>query len=297
MPPAKEARRVTLVGLAANALLCIMKLIVGFAAHSSGLISDAVNSASDVLNTLIAMVGVRIGSKQADSDHPYGHARFECVASLLLSFLVFITGLGIGWNGLKSIFSGTESLEIPGIPALVAALVVCAVKEALYWYTIRSAKKLGSLALKASAWDHRSDVFASLGVFIGILGSRLGVAVLDAVAGVVISILILRVAVNIFLEAVSQTVDQACEPELEQKFRMAALSVAGVMRLDELRSRRFGSGVYVDMEIAVDGRLSLREAHDISERVHDAVEECEPTTRHCMVHVNPYTEEASAPGE
>jgi divalent metal cation (Fe/Co/Zn/Cd) transporter len=223
------------------------------------------------------MVGVRIGSKQADSDHPYGHARFECVASLLLSFLVFITGLGIGWNGLKSIFSGTESLEIPGIPALVAALVVCAVKEALYWYTIRSAKKLGSLALKASAWDHRSDVFASLGVFI--------------------SILILRVAVNIFLEAVSQTVDQACEPELEQKFRMAALSVAGVMRLDELRSRRFGSGVYVDMEIAVDGRLSLREAHDISERVHDAVEECEPTTRHCMVHVNPYTEEASAPGE
>ncbi len=293
MQSVKEARRVTLVGLAANALLCAMKLAVGFLAHSGGLISDAVNSASDVLNTLIAMIGVRLGNKQADPEHPYGHARFECVASILLSFLVFMTGLGIGWNGLKAIFAGDGSLEAPGLPALVAALVCCVVKEALYWYTIRSAKRLDSLALKASAWDHRSDVFASVGVFVGILGARLGITVLDAVASVVISLLILRVAVNIFREALSQTVDQACEPELEERFRMAALSVAGVRRLDELRSRRFGPGVYVDMEIAVDGRLSLWEAHEISERVHDAVEACEPSTRHCMVHVNPYAEDPS----
>lgn len=288
MEAVREARRVTLVGLVSNALLCVMKLTIGFLAHSGGLISDAVNSASDVLNTVIAMVGVRLGNKQADPQHPYGHARFECVASILLSFLVFLTGLGIGWSGLKAIVSGGEALEVPGVPALAAALVCCAAKEALYWYTIRASKKLGSLALKASAWDHRSDVFASAGVFIGILGARLGVRILDAVASVVISLLILRVAVNIFREALSQTVDQACEPELEERFRMAALSVAGVRRLDELRSRRFGPGVYVDMEIAVDGRLSLKEAHDISERVHDAVEACEPSTRHCMVHVNPY---------
>ena len=114
MEAAKSAQRVTLVGLAANAALCVMKLIIGFAAHSSGLISDAVNSASDVLNTLIAMVGVRIGNKQADDDHPYGHARFECVASLLLAFLVFATGLGIGWNGVKTIIAGGEGLEMPG---------------------------------------------------------------------------------------------------------------------------------------------------------------------------------------
>ena len=161
MEAAKSAQRVTLVGLAANAALCVMKLIIGFAAHSSGLISDAVNSASDVLNTLIAMVGVRIGNKQADDDHPYGHARFECVASLLLAFLVFATGLGIGWNGVKTIIAGGKGLEAPGFPALIAALVVCAAKEILYWYTIRAAKKLDSLALKASAWDHRSMAAAS----------------------------------------------------------------------------------------------------------------------------------------
>ncbi len=291
MEPAKAAQRVTLVGLGANAALCVMKLIVGFAAHSSGLISDAVNSASDVLNTLIAMIGVRIGNKQADDDHPYGHARFECVASLVLAFLVFATGLGIGWNGVKAILSGGKGVEIPGLPALIAAVAVCAAKEALYWYTIRAAKKLDSLALKASAWDHRSDVFAALGVFAGILGARLGLPILDAVASVVISILILRVAVNIFIEAVNQTVDRACEPELEGRFRTAALSQGGVRRIDELRSRRVGSGVYVDMEIAADGNLSLKDAHDIAERVHDAVEACEPGIRHCMVHVNPFTEE------
>ncbi len=291
MEPAKAAQRVTLVGLGANALLCVLKLVIGFAAHSSGLISDAVNSASDVLNTLIAMIGVRIGNKQADADHPYGHARFECVASLLLAFLVFATGVGIGWNGVKDIISGGKGLEVPGLPALIAALVVCTSKELLYWYTIRAAKKLDSLALKASAWDHRSDVFAALGVFAGILGARLGLPILDAVAGVVISILILRVAVNIFIEAVNQTVDRACEPELEGRFRTAALSQGGVRRIDELRSRRVGPGVYVDMEIAADGNLSLRDAHDIAERVHDAVEACEPGIRHCMVHVNPYADD------
>ena len=154
-----------------------------------------------------------------------------------------------------------------------------------------AAKKLDSLALKASAWDHRSDVFAALGVFAGILGARLGLPILDAVAGVVISILILRVAVNIFIEAVNQTVDRACEPELEGRFRTAALSQGGVRRIDELRSRRVGPGVYVDMEIAADGNLSLKDAHDIAERVHDAVEACEPGIRHCMVHVNPYADD------
>ena len=131
MENARTARRVTLTGLSANALLCVMKLVIGFLSHSSGLISDAVNSASDVLNTLIAMIGVHIGNKQADEDHPYGHARFECVASLVLAFLVFATGLGIGWNGLKTIISGGKGLEVPGLPALIAALVVCAAKEAL----------------------------------------------------------------------------------------------------------------------------------------------------------------------
>jgi len=289
MDPVKESRRVTITGLIANALLCLLKLAVGIVAHSSALISDSVNSASDVLNALIAMIGVRLGNRQADADHPYGHARFECVASLLLSFLLFATGLSVGWNGLKAIFAGTDMLETPGLPALIAALIVCGVKEILYWYTIRVAKKLNSLALKASAWDHRSDVFASLGVFAGILGARLGIAVLDPVASVIICVLILRVAVNIFREAVSQTVDQACGPELESRFRTAALSQGGVRRVDELRSRRFGSGIYVDMEISADGSLSLEEAHAIAERVHDAVEACEPTIRHCMVHVNPYS--------
>ncbi len=281
------ARRVGLVGLLTNALLCVMKFTVGLLFASGALVSDAVNSASDVLNALIAMAGVKIGSKQADPEHPYGHARFECVASILLSFLVFLTGCSIGLSGLKSILSGSEALEIPGVPALVAAVVCCVVKEFLYRYTIRAAKKLDSVALRAAAWDHRSDVFASLGVFVGVLGSRLGLPVLDAIASVIISILIVRVAIKIFIEAVNKTVDQACAPEIEQHLREAALREEGVMGIDLMRTRQFGAGIYVDMEICADGDMTLHQAHDIAERVHDAVEAAEPGIQHCMVHVNP----------
>lgn len=285
------ARRVSLVGLLANGLLCLMKLAVGLLAGSGALISDAVNSATDVLSTLIALIGIRLGKKQADPEHPYGHERFECVASLVLAGIVFVSGAGIGWSGLQAIYAAIRgnaaALAAPGAAALAAALICCGVKEALYRYTIRAARQLDSVALKASAWDHRSDVFSSLGVFAGILGARLGLPVLDAVASVVISLLVLRVALSIFREAVGKTVDRACAPEIEEKLRAAALAQPGVRAVDLLLTRQCGAGVYVDLEIAVDGALSLSEAHAISEAVHDAVEASEPTIRHCMVHVNP----------
>lgn len=283
-----SAQRVSVVGLAANAGLTVMKLIAGIAAHSGAMISDAVNSASDVLSNLIVMAGLAIAGREADREHPYGHDRFECVASLILAFILLDTGLLIGWRALGDIISGAyAAAEAPGVPALAAAVVCIVVKECLYRYTIAAARRLDSVALRASAWDHRSDVISSAGALIGIAGARLGCPVLERIASLLICLFILKAAVDIFREAVAKTVDQACDHETEAALRAVIAAQPGVCGIDLLQTRQFGSVLYVDAEIAVDGAITLHDAHTIAERVHDAVESAEPRVRHCMVHVNP----------
>lgn len=283
-----SAKRVSAVGLAANAALMAMKLAAGIAAHSGAMISDAVNSASDVLSNLIVMAGLAIAGREADREHPYGHDRFECVASLILAFILLDTGLLIGWRALRDILSGAyAAAEVPGVLALAAAVVCIVVKECLYRYTIAAARRLDSVALRASAWDHRSDVISSAGALIGIAGARLGCPVLERIASLLICLFILKAAVDIFREAVAQTVDQACDHETEAALRAVIAAQPGVRGIDLLQTRQFGSVLYVDAEIAVDGAITLHDAHTIAEQVHDAVEASDPRVRHCMVHVNP----------
>lgn len=283
-----SAQRVSVVGLAANAGLTAMKLIAGIVAHSGAMISDAVNSASDVLSNLIVMAGLAIAGREADREHPYGHDRFECVASLILAFILLDTGLLIGYRALNDIMSGAyAAAEAPGVLALAAAVVCIVVKECLYRYTIAAARRLDSVALRASAWDHRSDVISSAGALIGIVGARLGCPVLERIASLLICLFILKAAVDIFREAVAKTVDQACDHETEEALRAVIAAQPGVRDIDLLQTRQFGSVLYVDAEIAVDGAITLHDAHAIAEQVHDAVESSDPRVRHCMVHVNP----------
>lgn len=287
MDGSKLARRVSVVNLAGNGALTLLKLTVGALAGSGALISDGVNSATDVLSALIVLTGVALAGKEADREHPYGHDRFECVAGLILAVILFFTGASIGWEAVKDIFRGANELESPGGAALAAAAAGIGVKEWMYRYTMGAAQKLGSVALKASAWDHRSDSISSLGVFIGVLGARLGFPVLDRLASLLVCGLILRSSIEVFREAASKTVDRACDEETAARLRQTVESVAGVSRIDLLSTRQFGSGIYMDVEIAVDGHLPLTAAHAIAEKVHDAVEAAEPAVRHCMVHVNP----------
>lgn len=277
-----------MVGLAANAGLTVLKLFAGIVAHSGAMISDAVNSASDVLSNLIVMAGLAVAGRDADREHPYGHDRFECVAGLILAFILFDTGALIGYRALSDIFSGAYATgEAPGVLAPAAALICIAVKECLYRYTIAAAKRLNSVALRASAWDHRSDVISALGALIGIVGARLGRPILERLASLLICLFIVKAAVDIFREAVEKTVDKACGSETEARLRAVIEAQAGVHGIDLLQTRQFGSAIYVDAEIAADGTLTLNEAHAIAECVHDAVEAAEPSVRHCMVHVNP----------
>lgn len=283
-----SAKRVSAVGLAANAALMAMKLAAGIAAHSGAMISDAVNSASDVLSNLIVMAGLAVAGREADPEHPYGHDRFECVASLILAFILFDTGALIGYRALSDIFTGAYAVsEAPGVLALAAAVVCIVVKECLYRYTIAAARRLDSVALRASAWDHRSDVISSAGALVGIAGARLGWPILERLASLLICLFILKAAVDIFREAVDKTVDRACDGETQARLLEQIEAQPGVLGVDLLQTRQFGSAIYVDAEIAVDGDLTLHQAHAIAECVHDAVESAEPRVRHCMVHVNP----------
>jgi cation diffusion facilitator family transporter len=286
--------RISLVSVAVNVGLSVFKLLAGIFANSGAMISDAVHSASDVFSTFIVMIGVNIASRKADDSHQYGHERFECVASVALSIFLLETGLMIGWKGLKTIVSGSyETLAVPGVLALIAAVVSIVVKEWMYWFTRRGAKKIQSDALMADAWHHRSDSLSSIGALVGIGFSMAGFPVMDSVASVVICVFIAKAAVDIFRDAVDKMVDRSCDKETLEKMVEVITSQPGVLRLDLLQTRLFGSKIYVDAEIAAHGDLTLTQAHGIAESVHRAIEEAFPMVKHCMVHMNPDEENGS----
>lgn len=286
------AMKVSTVSILVNLLLSAFKLLAGIVAHSGAMISDGIHSASDVFSTIIVIIGVRISGRKSDANHQYGHERMECVASLILAVVLFLTGLGIGKEGLSNILAGNYAdLTVPGLFALIMAVISIAVKEWMYWYTRAAAKKINSGALMADAWHHRSDALSSIGAFIGILGARMGYPVLDSVASLVICVFIAKAAYDIFKDAIDKMVDKSCDQDTVKAMTEAAMEQEGVEQVDEIRTRLFGSKIYMDIEIGCDGELSLNQAHQIAERVHDTMENTFPLVKHCMVHVNPVNHE------
>lgn len=282
------AMKVSRISIIGNIILSGFKLFAGIFAQSAAMISDAVHSMSDVFSTIIVMIGIKLANKKPDKEHPYGHERFECVAAIVLAAVLFATGAGIGWSGIKKAIAGNYGdLAIPGILALVAAIVSIIVKEAMYWYTRGVAKRINSSALMADAWHHRSDAFSSVGSFAGIFGARLGFPILDPLACIIICLFILKAAIDIFRDAVGKMTDRACDDETIAKMRDLILSQKSVAGIDGLKTRLFGDKIYMDVEIRVDALVRLEEAHLVAQAVHDVIEEQFPRVKHCMVHVNP----------
>lgn len=282
------AMQVSANSIAVNLMLSIFKLIAGLMASSGAMISDAIHSASDVFSTIIVIIGVKISGKASDEDHPYGHDRFECVASIILAILLGVTGVGIGLTGVQKLMAGHyDTLAVPGVLALAAAVISIVVKEIMYWYTRNAAKKINSGALMADAWHHRSDALSSVGALVGIAASRMGYPLMDPLASLVICVFIEKAALDIFKDAINKMVDKACDEDTEQAIRECAEKQPGVIRVDMLKTRVFGNKIYVDLEIGADGNETLRDAHAVAERVHDHIEKEFPKVKHIMVHVNP----------
>lgn len=291
-----EEERIAMVvsfnSIVANLALSLGKLAAGFLAQSAAMISDGIHSASDVFSTFVVMAGVKLSNKASDAEHQYGHERMECVAAIILSVMLTLVALLIGYSGYEKVFVADASeLAVPGQLALWAALVSVVVKEAMFWYTRSAAKKVNSGALMADAWHHRSDALSSVGSFVGILGARMGFPVLDPIASMVICVMILYAAYEVFKDAMEKMVDRSCDEETTQKLEALVARVPGVEHLDSLTTRIFGSRIYVDVEISVKDHLSLLAAHAIAETVHTAIEANFPLVKHCMVHVNPVSEE------
>ena len=285
---AKIAYRVSVIGIGVNLLLTAFKLFAGIFARSMAMVSDAVHSASDVFSTIIVMIGVKVGGKKSDRNHPYGHERFECVAAIVLAVVLACTGAVLGYGGGRTLVRGNyDSIAMPGTLALIAAAVSIVVKEGMFWYTRAAAKKIDSSALRADAWHHRSDALSSIGSFAGILGARLGVPVLDPVASVVICLFIFKAAADIFADAVRKMTDEACDPQTEARIAALISSTEGVEHIDKLRTRKFGDRIYVEAEISVCGDISLRDAHAVAQCVHTGIEKGCPQVKHISVHVNP----------
>lgn len=286
------AMKVSVNSILVNLILSAFKLFAGIAARSGAMISDAAHSASDVFSTVIVMAEVVLASREADEKHQYGHERMECVAAVLLGAVLCITGLFIGAAGLQKIFAGDQGkLVIPGALAMAAALISIAVKEGMYWYTRNAARKIDSAALMADAWHHRSDALSSVGSFVGVLGARMGFPILDPLASVVICIFIVKASYDIFADAVRKMIDESCSRETVEQMRSVILDQKGVRGIDDIRTRKFGARVYVDVEICMDGNLPLRKAHETAEKVHLKIEEKFAPVKHCMVHVNPVKNE------
>ena len=284
----KVANRVSITTIIGNLVLSVMKLLAGIIAHSNAMISDAIHSASDVFSTFVVIIGIKLAAKEPDKEHPYGHERLECVAAIILAIVLLITGLGIGLEALKNILQGNYSdLQVPGALALIAAIVSIITKEGMYWYTRYNAKKIDSSALMADAWHHRSDAFSSVGALIGIGGARLGFPIMDSIASLVIFLFIAKAAFDIFKDAMDKMIDHSCDEETEKQIYECVMKNKNVLGIDLLQTRIFGNKIYVDVEIQADGAISLQEAHNIAEEVHDDIERSFPKVKHIMVHVNP----------
>jgi cation diffusion facilitator family transporter len=290
----KLAMNISRINIFMNAFLSISKLAIGFIAHSYAMINDGINNASDVVGSVIVTVGVSAGAKDSDKQHQYGHERLENVASILLSGIVMALGGGLFFDGVRNIFSGSyKGTPTPGVLAVIAAIASIIIKEIMFLYTSRASKKTGSSALMASAWDSQSDVLATSAGLIGIVGSRLGIPVADSVAAIIISLFIFKVGLDVFKDGMDMMVDHACPDEVVQEIHKVIEDQQGVLSVDVLQTRMFGSRAYVDVEISAERRQSLIQAHTIAERVHDAIEVNFPQVKHCMVHVNPAKEDLS----
>lgn len=277
-----KVSKTTIIG---NIILSIVKVVVGVFSNSNAMIADGIHSFSDVISTIGVIIGLKLSSKPADKEHPYGHERIESLSSLLLSIMLFIIALGIGISGIKDILN--KSFVIPGSLAIFAALFSIITKEWMYFYTIKYANMIDSASLKADAWHHRSDSLSSIGALLGIIGARMGFPLLDPLASLLICIMIIKVSYDIVKQSMSQLIDESAKDDIIYEITSKINSIDDIKKIDSIKTRLHSTRIYVDVEISVDASLTVEEGHDIAMKVHNLIEE-NKKIKHCMVHINPF---------
>jgi cation diffusion facilitator family transporter len=288
-----KAEKAAWLGIVGNLALAGMKGTIGVMAGSKALLADAVHSASDVAGSFAVLVGLRAAKKPADEDHPYGHGKAETIAAIVVSVLMILIGFEIGMSALESLRNGVT--EPPHWIALVALGISVGVKETLFRYNFRLGKKLSSQALIANAWDHRTDVFASIAASVGVAGAIAGqylgqpsLYFLDPAASLFVSVLVLRMGYKLIKESVHNTMDHVLHEEDAAELVEASQRVKGVISVDGLRAREHGHYVIVDVKISVNPRITVSEGHEIAKTVKQHLMKRFTHVSDVFVHVNPY---------
>ena len=288
----KQIFRVTLLGSVANLLLVVFKFIAGIVGHSAAMIADAVHSLSDFITDIIVIIFVAISGKPEDSDHSYGHGKYETLATAVIGIILFFVGVGILISGIKAIVGALqgEPLQAPSLLALIAAVISVVVKEALYRYTVKRGKALGSSSVVANAWHHRSDALSSIGTAIGIGGAVfLGEQwrILDPIAAVVVSIFIIKVAVELIKPCIDELVERSLPEEVEQRIHALILQSPQVSSPHHLRTRRIGGYIAIEVHIRMDGQISLSEAHQVASDIERRLKAEFGEKTHIGIHMEP----------
>lgn len=285
--------RVTIIGSIGNFILVIFKFIAGIIGRSDAMIADAVHSLSDFATDVIILLFVRISAKPQDKDHDFGHGKYETLATAIIGLILFAVGAGVLWNGCTAIWLwwNGASLEAPGLPALIAAIVSIAVKEILYQYTAHTGHRINSRAMIANAWHHRSDALSSIGTAIGIGGAIfLGEKwrVLDPLAAVIVSFFIMMVAYKLFVPCVEELMEKSLPEEIEQDITDALIGVLADCDPHNMRTRRIGNQKAVDVHVRMDGDLTVSESHEITRLMEKRIQAILGSGSFINIHVEPH---------
>ena len=288
-----QSRRVTILGAIVNIILGSLKIIFGISGNSTALIADGMHSVSDLVTDALVIFAMRFGSQDADLDHPYGHGRIETAATMFLAIILAMVGGGIAYQGLLHIIKPLNSP--PAWYTLLIVIISLLSKEVLYHYTLYIGKKITSELLIANAWHHRSDAASSAVVLVGIAGALWGWFYLDAVAAMIVGLLIVKMAWKLGKASIAELIDTGVDAATLGKMQQVINTTSGIVTLHQLRTRKMGSNILLDVHILVSPRISVSEGHHISVQMHRALLAAFPEIKDVTVHVDPEDDEIATP--
>lgn len=288
----KTIYRTTLIGTAVNAILIVLKFIAGIVGRSSAMVADAVHSLSDFITDVIVLVFVKIAGKPRDKSHDYGHGKFETLATVIIGLILVVAGIGLMINGIELVIKSLNgtSLPRPGILALIIAVISILSKEWLYHFTVLKGKEVNSQAVIANAWHHRSDAISSGGTLIGIAGAMfLGDRwrILDPIAAIVVSFFIIKSGYDIMKPCIQELLEASLPEEQEKEIMNIVSSIPGIKNVHNLRTRRIGNDIAVDLHAKMDGDLSLSAAHAIATLAEKAIKQRFGEKAFVNIHMEP----------
>lgn len=287
-----EIYRVTIVGSVVNMLLLIFKFVAGIVGNSAAMVADAVHSLSDFVTDIVVILFVRLSGRPADEDHGYGHGKFETLATLFVSLVLFGVAVMLFVGGVKDIVAVAHGKQLaePTMVALIAAVISIIAKELLYHYTVKCGEKLNSQVVVANAWHHRSDAFSSIGVLAGVGGAMFlggSWALLDPIAATIVSLFIVKVAYSLLMPSLEELLERSLPKDVEQRIEQIILSVDGVSSPHHLRTRRIGSAYAIEVHIRMDGNLTLTQAHAVTTAVERLLKQEFGDSTHVGIHTEP----------